>query len=136
MQMYRYDNATTIYIHCLVFLCRKNSTNSRCKSGCIGNNINSRKRLLLTDSGNAEHTVFYKLNSGTILVDSYPSRCFPVSGMCKLFVSVTLVRLCLMLQQLEKAEVKGSLHRFCRYFGKVSPNKKKDSIQITLSGFF
>jgi len=73
MQVFRYENTTTVYIHCLVFLCRKNSTDSRCRSGCIGNNINSRKRRALEDSGNAQHTGFYKLDSGNILLD------FPVA---------------------------------------------------------
>ena len=70
MQVFRYENTTTVYIHCLVFLCRKNSTDSRCKSGCSGNNIISRKRRSLTDSGNAEHTGFYKLDSGSIVLDA------------------------------------------------------------------
>ena len=69
MQVFRYENTTTVYIHCLVFLCRKNSTDSRCNSGCSGNNINSRKRRALEDSGNAEHTSLYKLDSGNILLD-------------------------------------------------------------------
>jgi len=70
MQVFRYENTTTVYIHCLVFLCRKNSTDSRCRSGCSGNNINSRKRRALEDSGNAQHTGFYKLDSGNILLDA------------------------------------------------------------------
>jgi len=69
MQVFQSENTKTAFIHCLVFFCRKNSTNSRCKSGCFGNNINSRKRRSLTDSGNAEHTQFYKLDSGIILLD-------------------------------------------------------------------
>ena len=73
MQVFRYENTTTVYIHCLIFLCRKNSTDSRCKSGCTGNNINSRKRRdipALTDTGNAQYTGFYKLDSGQILLGS------------------------------------------------------------------
>jgi len=69
MQVFRYENTTTVYIHCLVFLCRKNSTDSRCKSSCSDIKINSRKRRDLEDNGNDQRTGFYKLDSGNILLD-------------------------------------------------------------------
>ena len=73
MQVFRYENTTTVYIHCLIFLCRTNSTDLRCRTGCTGNNIYSRKRRdvsPLTDRGNDEYTSFFKLDSGQIVLES------------------------------------------------------------------
>ena len=39
MQAFRYENTSKIYIHCLVSFCRKNSTDPRCRGGCMGNDI-------------------------------------------------------------------------------------------------
>ena len=131
MQVFQSENTKTAFIHCLVFFCRKNSTDSRCKSGCFGNNINSRKRRALEDSGNAEHIGFYQLDSGNILLDvpvippkkesegvpvippKKESEGVPVippkkesEGICKLLFASTVVRLFLMLQQFQKVELK------------------------------
>ena len=47
MQAFRYlNNQATVYIHCLVLLCRKSSQDARCRSGCSGNNVNRAKRDL------------------------------------------------------------------------------------------
>ena len=35
-----------VYIHCQLFMCHKSSTDSRCSSGCQGNNLNRVRRSL------------------------------------------------------------------------------------------
>lgn len=66
-----YKNSSSVYIHCLVFLCRKDSKYERCTSGCPGNKIRSRKTRdspTLTDDGSVAYTGFLKLDSGRILL--------------------------------------------------------------------
>eukprot|EP00795_Rhopilema_esculentum_P010796 gene10796-19600_t len=40
------NNSTSVYFHCLVFLCHATSTDYRCRYGCTGNNIFRGKRDL------------------------------------------------------------------------------------------
>ena len=40
------NNSTSVYFHCLVFLCHSTSTDYRCRYGCTGNNIFRGKRDL------------------------------------------------------------------------------------------
>lgn len=45
LQAFRYlQNSTAVFVHCLVFMCHKTSPDSRCSSGCQGNNVNRVRR--------------------------------------------------------------------------------------------
>ena len=50
---------STVYVHCVVFMCRKSATSGRCVSGCEGNNIN-RARRDLSSYGSADKKSYSK----------------------------------------------------------------------------
>ena len=71
IQAFRYlTNYTTIYIHCLVLLCQRSSTDSRCISGCNGNNVNRARRDIssktTTTGGAQSYSGYYLLDQGPI----------------------------------------------------------------------
>ena len=74
IQAFRYlTNYTTIYIHCLVLLCQRSSTDSRCISGCYGNNVNRARRDIsnaaTTTNGEKSHSDYYLLDQGPITLN-------------------------------------------------------------------
>eukprot|EP00112_Aurelia_sp_Birch-Aquarium-sp1_P025417 Seg843.3 transcript_id=Seg843.3/GoldUCD/mRNA.D3Y31 product="ZP domain-containing protein" protein_id=Seg843.3/GoldUCD/D3Y31 len=50
---------STVYVHCVVFMCRKSATSGQCVSGCEGNNIN-RARRDLSSYGSADKKSYSK----------------------------------------------------------------------------
>ena len=73
IQAFRYfNNLTTVYIHCLVLLCQKSSSDSRCTSGCSGNNIHRAKREITgestTNNGKKSYSEYYVLDEGPMVL--------------------------------------------------------------------
>ena len=69
MDAFRYlGNSTTVYIHCLLFLCHKSSTVGKCRSGCPGNNLNRVKRDVTQQSSteDSKNSKFYLLEVGPV----------------------------------------------------------------------
>ena len=61
-------NSSTVYMHCKVFLCKKGSSDSRCNSGCVGNNLQRAKRSIQKREVNGFKSVskIYQLDAGPI----------------------------------------------------------------------
>ena len=73
VQAFRYlGKTTTVYVHCYVFLCHNSSSHSRCKSGCIGNNVNRIRRDVEVSKSSYSHS--YLLEAGPIALDKEEGR--------------------------------------------------------------
>lgn len=73
-----FGNITTVYVHCLVFLCHKASRDNRCHSGCNGNNVKRVRRDLENGpkfaSDDGSHSKYYLLEAGPIAVKEEEPR--------------------------------------------------------------
>jgi len=72
-QAFRYlNNQSAVFIHCLVFLCQNTSRDSRCTSGCPGNNVNNprfRRDLSNAVGSEKESSKYYLLEVGPVVLD-------------------------------------------------------------------
>jgi len=65
IQAFRYlSNHTTTYIHCLVLVCQNSSSDSRCVSGCSGNNVHRARREI--SARGKSYSEYYILDKGPI----------------------------------------------------------------------
>jgi len=74
LQAFRYlTNQSAVFMHCLVFLCQNASRDSRCTSGCPGNNVNNpRFRRDLSNGAESEKkssSQYYLLEAGPVVLD-------------------------------------------------------------------
>lgn len=68
MQAYKYlANSTSVFFHCLVFLCHKSSSNSKCHYGCAGNNVNRGKRAVPNEYSDPSN--MYMLDLQVVMAD-------------------------------------------------------------------
>ena len=79
LQAFRYsNNQSAVFIHCLVFLCQNSSRDSRCTSGCPGNNVNNPRfrRDLSNAAGSEEKSAsqYYLLEAGPVVLDKGKSH--------------------------------------------------------------
>ena len=47
---FKFYGYAQVYLHCQIFMCHKQSSDSRCSSGCQGNNIKRVRRSVLLES--------------------------------------------------------------------------------------
>ena len=57
---------TKVYIHCVVFMCRKSSSSDACAAGCQGNNVNRLKREISGLNGKKSHSQYQLLDVGPL----------------------------------------------------------------------
>ena len=58
---------TIVYVHCVVFMCRKSSSTDKCASGCQGNNINRLRRDVDEVNGKTSHSQYQLLDLGPVM---------------------------------------------------------------------
>ncbi len=85
MDAFRYlGNSTTVFIHCLLFLCHKTSTVGKCRSGCNGNNLNRVKRDVSEQSNvdESSYSKFYLLELGPVTLKKDEKQSKDSGGKC------------------------------------------------------
>ncbi len=86
IQAFRFlQNSTAVFLHCLVFLCHKSSTDSRCRYGCTGNNVYRGKREV-SSAENNEPSKMYLLEMEIRRLGELPSFSFIKSSLVAYFV--------------------------------------------------
>ncbi|XP_065065139.1 ZP domain-containing protein-like [Rhopilema esculentum] len=57
---------TEVYVHCIVFMCRKSASDDQCARGCQGNNVNRFKRDLSSNKLMKSHSEYKLLDLGPL----------------------------------------------------------------------